>query len=89
MPVQREEVGHRARADHGGEPSPRHVRRRVISEAEHAVLRDEEEVVVEKSVVPKVACACLETDVSTSERTVDETLRKEQIDIERETEQEQ
>ena len=62
-----------------------------ISEAEHPVTLHEEEVVVEKRVVPKERVR-LDTDVSTSERTVDETLRKEQIEIERDpvhTEQEQ
>ena len=83
VPVQREEVvierepiteADRAEAMSGAE----------ISEAEHAVTLHEEEVVVEKRVVPKERVR-LETDVSTSERTVDETLRKEQIDIERDT----
>ena len=90
VPVQREEVvierepitnANRAEAMSGAE----------ISEAEHAVTLHEEEVVVEKRVVPKERVR-LETDVSTSEQTVDETLRKEQIDIERDrvhTEQEQ
>ena len=90
VPVQREEVvierepiteANRAEAMSGAE----------ISEAEHAVTLHEEEVVVEKRVVPKERVR-LETDVSTSERTVDETLRKEQIDVERDpvnTEQEQ
>ena len=90
VPVQREEVvierepitdANRAEAMSGAE----------ISEAEHAVTLHEEEVVVDKRVVPKERVR-LETDVSTSEQTVDETLRKEQIDIERDrvhTEQEQ
>jgi uncharacterized protein (TIGR02271 family) len=90
VPVQREEVvierepitaSNRDEAMTGAE----------ISEDEHAVTLYEEEVVVEKRVVPKERVR-LEKDVSTSERIVDETLRKEQIDIERDrvhTEQEQ
>jgi uncharacterized protein (TIGR02271 family) len=90
VPVQREEVvverepitdANRAEAMSGAE----------ISEAEHAVTLHQEEVVVEKSVVPKERVR-LGKDISTSERTVDETLRKEQIEIERDpvhTEQEQ
>jgi uncharacterized protein (TIGR02271 family) len=90
LPVQREEVvierepitdANRTEALSGAE----------ISEGEHSVTLHEEEVVVEKRVVPKERVR-LEKDVSTSERTVDETLRKEQIDIERDpvnTEQEQ
>jgi uncharacterized protein (TIGR02271 family) len=81
VPVQREEVvierepitdANRAEAMSGAE----------ITEAEHAMTLHEEEVVVEKRVVPKERVR-LDTDVSTSERTVDETVRKEQIDIER------
>jgi uncharacterized protein (TIGR02271 family) len=81
VPVQREEVvieresitdANRAQAMSGAE----------ISEGEHAVTLHEEEVVVEKRVVPKERVR-LDTDVSTSERTVDETVRKEQIDIQR------
>jgi uncharacterized protein (TIGR02271 family) len=90
VPVQREEVviereaitdTNRAEAMSGAE----------MSEAEQAVTLHEEEVVVEKRVVPKERVR-LEKDVSTSEQTVDEAVRKEQIDIERDpvhTEQEQ
>jgi uncharacterized protein (TIGR02271 family) len=53
-----------------------------ITEAEHEVILNEEEVVVEKKVVPKERVR-LDKDVSTSEETVDETVRKEQIDVER------
>jgi uncharacterized protein (TIGR02271 family) len=81
VPVQREEVrierepitdANRAEALSGAE----------ITEAEHSVTLHEEEVVVDKTVVPKERVR-LETDVSTSEETVDESVRKEQIDIER------
>ncbi len=81
VPVQREEVriereaitdANRAEAMSGAE----------ITEAEHAVTLHEEEVVVDKKVVAKERVR-LETDVSTRGETVDESVRKEQIDIER------
>jgi uncharacterized protein (TIGR02271 family) len=81
VPVQREEVrierepitdANRAEAMDGPE----------ITEAEHAVTLHEEEIVVDKKVVPKERVR-LETDVSTSEETIEESVRKEQIDIER------
>jgi uncharacterized protein (TIGR02271 family) len=83
VPVQREEVrierepiteANRDEAMSGPE----------ITEAEHEVVLNQEEVVVEKKVVPKERVR-LDKDVSTAEETVDETIRKEQIDVERET----
>ena len=81
VPVQREEVRierepitdtNRDRAMDGPE----------ITEAEHAVTLNQEEVVVDKQVVPKERVR-LDKDVSTAEETVDETVRKERIDVER------
>src|SRR3954467_6930253 len=51
-----------------------------ISEEEHEVVLHEEEVVVEKRAVPKERVR-LGKDVQTSEETVSETVRKEQIDV--------
>jgi len=51
-----------------------------ISEEEHEVTLHEEEVVAQKRVVPKERVR-LEKDVETEERQVNETVRKEQIDI--------
>jgi len=51
-----------------------------ISSEEHEVVLREEEVVAEKSVVPKERVR-LDKDVETEEREVSETLRKEQIDV--------
>jgi uncharacterized protein (TIGR02271 family) len=53
-----------------------------ITESEHEVTLSQEEVVVDKKVVPKERVR-LDKDVSTREETVDESVRKEQIDIER------
>ena len=51
-----------------------------ISEEEHEVVLHEEEVVAEKRVVPKERVR-LEKDVEVDERTVDEEVRKERIDV--------
>ncbi len=81
VPVQREELrierepitdANREQAMSGAE----------ISDAEHALTLHEEEVVVEKRVVPKERVR-LEKDISTGEETVDASVRKEEIDIER------
>jgi uncharacterized protein (TIGR02271 family) len=52
-----------------------------ISEAEHEVTLREEEPVVEKRVVPKERVR-LDTDTVTEEREVSEEVRKEQVDVE-------
>jgi uncharacterized protein (TIGR02271 family) len=51
-----------------------------ISSEEHEVVLHEEEVVTEKRVVPKERVR-LDKDVTTEERQVSETLRKEEIDV--------
>ena len=51
-----------------------------ISEEEHEVVLHEEEVVAEKRAVPKERIR-LETDVQTEEKTVNETVRKEHVDV--------
>jgi uncharacterized protein (TIGR02271 family) len=51
-----------------------------ISEEEHEVVLHEEEVVAEKRAVPKERVR-LDKDVEVEERTVDEQVRKEQIDV--------
>jgi uncharacterized protein (TIGR02271 family) len=53
-----------------------------ITEDEHEVTLIEEEAVVEKRTVPKERVR-LEKDVETSEEEVSDSLRKEQIDVER------
>ena len=52
-----------------------------LTEEEHELTLSEEEVTVDKRVVPKERVR-LDKDVVTEERTVDETVRKEQIDVE-------
>jgi uncharacterized protein (TIGR02271 family) len=54
-----------------------------ITESEHKVTLNQEDVVVNKKVVPKERVR-LEKDISTDEETVDETVRKEQVEVERE-----
>jgi len=51
-----------------------------ISEEEHEVVLHEEEVVAEKRTVPKERVR-MDKDVEVEERTVDEQVRKEQIDV--------
>jgi len=51
-----------------------------ISEEEHEVVLHEEEVVAEKRAVPKERIR-LDKDVETSEETVSETVRSEQVDV--------
>lgn len=51
-----------------------------ISEEEHEVVLHEEEAVVEKRAVPKERIR-LETDVTTEEKTVSDTVRKERVDV--------
>src|SRR4051812_47075722 len=51
-----------------------------ISEEEHEVVLHEEEVIADKRAVPKERIR-LEKDVETEQRQVNETVRKEQIDI--------
>jgi uncharacterized protein (TIGR02271 family) len=51
-----------------------------ISSEEHEVVLHEEEVVAEKRVVPRERVR-LDKDVTTEERQVSETLRKEEIDV--------
>ena len=51
-----------------------------ISEEEHEVVLHTEEVVVDKQAVPKERIR-LETDVTTDDETVSDTVRKEQIDV--------
>jgi uncharacterized protein (TIGR02271 family) len=53
-----------------------------ISEEEHEVVLHEEEVVVDKRAVPKERVR-LEKDSVTEEETVSETVRKEEIDVDR------
>jgi uncharacterized protein (TIGR02271 family) len=81
VPVQREEVrierepiteANRDKAMSGAD----------ITESEHEITLNQEEVVVDKKVVPKERVR-LDKDVSTTEETVDETVRKEQVDVER------
>jgi len=55
-----------------------------ISEEEHEVVLHEEEVVAEKRAVPKERVR-LETDVVTDEETVSETVRKERVDTDTDT----
>jgi uncharacterized protein (TIGR02271 family) len=55
-----------------------------LSEDEHEVVLSEEEVVVDKQVVPKERVR-LDTDVVTEERQVSEEVRKEQIEMDRGT----
>jgi uncharacterized protein (TIGR02271 family) len=55
-----------------------------ISADEHEVVLHEEEPVAEKRVVPKERVR-LETDVKTDERQVSETVRKEQLDVDKES----
>ena len=50
-----------------------------ITEEEHEVTLHEEEVVIDKQVVPKERVR-LDKDVSTEQREVDEEVRKEQIE---------
>jgi uncharacterized protein (TIGR02271 family) len=82
VPVQREEVrverepiteANRAQAMSGPD----------IKEDEHAVTLNEEQVKVEKETVPKERVR-LDKDVSTRNEQVDEEVRKEKIDVERE-----
>ena len=56
-----------------------------ISEEEHEVVLHSEEVVVDKQAVPKERVR-LETDVTTEEETVSDTVRKERIDVDGDTE---
>ena len=53
-----------------------------ISEEEHEVVLHEEEVVVDKRAVPKERVR-MEKDSVTEEETVSETLRKEEIDVDK------
>jgi len=55
-----------------------------ISEEEHEVVLHEEEVVAEKRAVPKERVR-LEKDVEVEEKTVNEEVRKEQIDVDDDT----
>ncbi len=55
-----------------------------LSEDEHEVVLSEEEVVVDKKVVPKEQVR-LDTDVVTEERQVSEEVRKEQVEMDRGT----
>jgi uncharacterized protein (TIGR02271 family) len=55
-----------------------------ISEEEHEVVLNEEEVVVEKRAVPKERVR-LDKETVTDERTVSEDLRKEQIEVDGDT----
>jgi uncharacterized protein (TIGR02271 family) len=55
-----------------------------LSEEEHELTLSEEEVTVDKRVVPKERVR-LDKDVVTEERTVDESVRKEQIEVEGDT----
>jgi uncharacterized protein (TIGR02271 family) len=80
VPVEREEVrierepitdSNRDAATAGGD----------LTEEEHEVALHEEEVVVDKTVVPKERVR-MDKDVSTEEREVSEQVRKEQIEIE-------
>jgi len=80
VPVSREEVrierepitdANRGDATAGGE----------ITSEEHEVVLHDEEVVVEKNVVPKERVR-LDTDVVTDEQQVSEEVRKEQIETE-------
>jgi uncharacterized protein (TIGR02271 family) len=80
VPVRREEVrierepitdANRDAARAGGD----------LTEEEHEVVLHEEEVVVDKAVVPKERVR-MDTDVTTDEREVSEQLRKEQIETE-------
>ena len=57
-----------------------------LSEEEHELTLSEEEIVVEKRVVPKERVR-LDKDVVTEERPVTEEVRKEQIDVEGDVEQ--
>jgi len=57
-----------------------------LSEEEHELTLSEEEVVVEKRVVPKERVR-LDKDVVTEERPVTEEVRKEQIDVEGDVDQ--
>ena len=56
-----------------------------ISEEEHEVVLHAEEAVVDKQAVPKERVR-LETDVTTDEETVSDTVRKERIDVDGDTE---
>jgi stress response protein YsnF len=51
------------------------------SDEEHEIVLSEEEVVVDKKVVPKERVR-VDKDVVTEERQVTEAIRKEQIDVE-------
>ncbi len=53
-----------------------------LSADEHEIVLSEEEIVVDKRVVPKEQVR-LETDVETEQVAVEETVRKEQIDLDR------
>jgi len=53
-----------------------------LSDEEHEMTLNEEQVVVEKKVVPKERVR-LDKDVTTEDQTVNEDVRKEQIDVER------
>jgi uncharacterized protein (TIGR02271 family) len=55
-----------------------------ISEEEHEVVLHEEEVVVDKQAVAKERIR-LETDVTTDEKTVADTVRKERVDVDGDT----
>jgi len=81
VPVQREEVrverepitdANRGQAMSGPD----------LTENEHEMTLNEEQVVVDKKVVPKERVR-LDKDVSTTEQTVNEDVRKEQVDVER------
>jgi stress response protein YsnF len=52
-----------------------------LSEEEHELILSAEELVVDKRVVPKERIR-LDKDVVTEERSVDEEIRKERIDVE-------
>jgi stress response protein YsnF len=78
VPVQREELPGRARADHR-----RHLEATSgpeISEDEHEVTLREETPVVEKTTVPRERVR-LGTETVTDERQVAEEVRKEQIQV--------
>ena len=55
-----------------------------ISEEEHEVVLHAEEAVVDKQAVPKERIR-LETDVTTAEETVSDTVRKERVDVDGDT----
>ena len=80
VPVQREEVRIEREPVTGANVDPA-TQGPELSEEEHELTLSEEEVVVDKRVVPKERVR-LDKDVVTEERTVDDQIRKERIDVE-------